>query len=66
MDIAHDRIGQADISREYYSDQNPRFILHDSMGFEPGSTEKSEIVKSFLQDRAEGNAMLPDQVHAIW
>jgi hypothetical protein len=36
------------------------------MGFEPGSAEKSEIVKSFLQDHAEGKAELPDQVHAIW
>jgi hypothetical protein len=33
------------------------------MGFEPGSTEKSAIVKSFLQSRAEGNAELPDRVH---
>ena len=66
IDIAHDRVGKADINHEYYSDQNPRFILHDSMGFEPGSTEKSEIVRSFLRNRAECSAELPKQVHAIW
>jgi len=36
------------------------------MGFEPGSAEKSKIVRSFLQARAQGEAELPDQVHAIW
>ena len=66
IDIAHDRIGKADITHEYYSDQNPRFILHDSMGFEAGGIEKSEIVKTFLQDRAACSAKLPDQVHAMW
>ena len=36
------------------------------MGFEPGSTEKAETAKSFLQERAEGNAELSEQVHATW
>ena len=66
IDIAHDRAGKVAIGHEYYSDQNPRFILHDSMGFEPGDIEKSEIVKKFLRERAEGSAKLPDQVHTIW
>ena len=49
------------------SDQNPRFILHNSMGFEPGSTEKSAIVnlKSFLQVRAEGNAELLELKYSV-
>ena len=36
------------------------------MGFEPGYTDKPEIVKNFLLDRAERRAELPKQVHAIW
>ena len=36
------------------------------MGFEPGSTEKSAIVETFLRERAERSAKLPEQVHAIW
>ena len=41
-------------------------IFHDSMGFEPGYIEKSKIVRSFLEGRAECGAKLLDQVHAIW
>jgi hypothetical protein len=66
IDIAHGRVGKADINQEYYFDQNLHLIFHDSMGFKPGSTQKSAIVKSFLQGRAERNAELLDQVHAIW
>ena len=37
------------------------------MGFEPGSTTKtSTIVESFLRKRAEGSAIPPEQIHAIW
>jgi thiamine monophosphate kinase len=66
IDIAHNRIGRADISREYYSDQNPHFILHEGMDFELVYTEESKNVRSFLRDRADRNAELPNLVHAIW
>jgi hypothetical protein len=65
---SNDRIGKADINRGYYSNRNPRlkgFIFHDSMGFEPGSATESSIVTHFLQDRAECNAEILEQAHAI-
>ena len=68
VDPHHDRIGKANIFHKYYSNQNPHFILHDSMGFEPGSTEKSEIIMSFLlnpSSLAERNAVLPKRLNAI-
>lgn len=64
IDIAHDRAGRADITLPYTSDENPRFILHDSQGFEPANTANWETVKAFLQTSA--TAQLKDRVHAIW
>lgn len=44
---------------------NPKFIFHDSRGFEAGSLEELDSVKVFLATRLEGTE-LRDQVHAIW
>ncbi|KIJ39708.1 hypothetical protein M422DRAFT_174777 [Sphaerobolus stellatus SS14] len=67
IDIAHDRAGTADISFAYRSDENPRFILHDTQGFKPGSTGSWYIVERFLRKRSETrNVGLEDRVHAIW
>ncbi|KAG6876265.1 hypothetical protein C0993_004623, partial [Termitomyces sp. T159_Od127] len=49
IDIAHSRVGMADIDREYTSDDNPRFALHDSKGFEPGFTDHWETVENFIR-----------------
>ncbi|KAI9428861.1 hypothetical protein H4582DRAFT_2090844 [Lactarius indigo] len=66
IDIAHDRVGKADIAHEYTSDTNPRFILHDSQGFEPGSLEKWEVVKKFIRGRCDEHLKPKDRLHAIW
>ncbi|TFK70237.1 hypothetical protein BDN72DRAFT_958955 [Pluteus cervinus] len=65
IDVAHDRAGRADISFGYTCEENPRFILHDSQGFEPGATESWEFVKRFLCERSARPAVR-DHVHAIW
>jgi len=46
------------------SQENPRFILHDSMGFEFGSAGNWEKVQKCLETR-QGHK-LPEQIHAIW
>ncbi|THV00235.1 hypothetical protein K435DRAFT_657580 [Dendrothele bispora CBS 962.96] len=66
IDISHDRVGSADITREYTSDANPRFILHDSKGFESGSKNTWEIVESFIRDRCSTVRPLRERVHTIW
>lgn len=66
IDIAHDRVGKADIAHEYTSDTNPRFILHDSQGFEPGSLEKWEVVEGFIRDKCDEHLEPKDRLHAIW
>ncbi|KAG6915007.1 hypothetical protein DXG01_013933 [Tephrocybe rancida] len=65
IDIAADRAGDANIDRGYTSDDNPRFILHDSKGFEPGRTQNWDIVKQFIRQRCKKGS-IKDQLHAIW
>ena len=64
IDIAHDRAGRANINFPYTSPENPRFILHDSQGFEPANLDNWQTVKDFLEKGA--NAEIKDRVHAIW
>lgn len=44
---------------------NPRFIFHDSRGFEAGNTMELKLVKQFLDERAL-KFKLKERVHAIW
>jgi hypothetical protein len=43
-----------------------RFILHDSLGFEPGTVDNWKIVEDFLRKRSEASTQLQERVHAIW
>lgn len=63
--VSHHIRGECNIKQEITSEQNPRFVLHDSMGFEPGQTQTYDNAKAFLESRGEG-AALKDRVHAIW
>ncbi|KAF8811824.1 hypothetical protein BYT27DRAFT_7088594 [Phlegmacium glaucopus] len=66
IDIADGRAGKANIAREYTSDANVRFILHDSQGFEPGSIEEWEVVEKFIRDKCDDCLESKDRLHAIW
>ncbi|PPQ73875.1 hypothetical protein CVT26_011738 [Gymnopilus dilepis] len=64
IDIVDGHPGRADITYAYTSDKNPRFVLHDSRGFESGSIDNWVTVKNFL---CEQNAKdLSERVHVIW
>ncbi|KIJ61905.1 hypothetical protein HYDPIDRAFT_67984, partial [Hydnomerulius pinastri MD-312] len=56
--------GKATIEKEFKSDQNGRFVLHDSQGFEPGETKNWDTVKTFIQER-DKQPELKDKLHAI-
>jgi GTP-binding protein EngB required for normal cell division len=62
---SHDRPGDANIDTEFISEQNDRFVLHDSKGFEPGEEDNVKIVQDFIQHRRSEPA-LKDQLHAVW
>jgi len=63
--VSHDGPGKADINDGFCPNDNDRFILHDSEGFEPGEVAKFNTVKDFIEDRSK----TPDfsqRLHAIW
>ncbi|KAG6907480.1 hypothetical protein DXG01_008770 [Tephrocybe rancida] len=49
VDVADGRAGDANIDKGYRSNDNPRFVLHDSKGFEPGTTNNWGIVNDFIR-----------------
>ncbi|KAF8152431.1 hypothetical protein B0H34DRAFT_630906, partial [Crassisporium funariophilum] len=51
IDISHSCAGKADITHEYTSAENPRFILHNSQGFEAGSNDNWDKAEEFLWER---------------
>ncbi|KAK7026314.1 GTP-binding protein [Favolaschia claudopus] len=57
--------GLHNIEHQLIFKSNPQFIFHDSRGFESGSVEEIDGVKSFITRRAE-EVTLADQLHAIW
>jgi len=63
--VSHGSAGESDIDKEFSSDQNPRFVLHDSQGFEPGEINNFGIVKDFINRRSNAER-LEDRLHAIW
>ena len=41
-------------TKNFFSpDDNKRFVLHDSKGFEPGDTDNFDTVMEFLNDRGK-------------
>jgi tRNA pseudouridine-54 N-methylase len=64
--VSHQERGVCDIEVEISSPQNPLFVLHDSMGFEPGQSQNFEKAQNFLQSCSGNSVPLHTRVHAIW
>ncbi|KAJ7730914.1 hypothetical protein B0H16DRAFT_1584530 [Mycena metata] len=64
--VSHQMRGKCDINEEITSTENPLFVVHDSMGFEPGQDENFKAAKAFLELRSGYNVALKDRVHVIW
>jgi hypothetical protein len=62
--ICHQR-GLHDIENEMVFQSNPKFIFHDSRGFEAGGATELDSVKAFIARRAKVK-QIHEQVHAIW
>ncbi|KAG1858794.1 hypothetical protein DFJ58DRAFT_781762 [Suillus subalutaceus] len=60
-----DKPGGANIDTEFISNQNDKFVLHDSKGFEPGDEDNLKIVQDFIERRKNMPA-LKDQLYAVW
>ncbi|KAI6151552.1 hypothetical protein BKA82DRAFT_162692, partial [Pisolithus tinctorius] len=57
--------GYHDIEDELVFRNNPRFVFHDSCGFEAGSKQQFDVMKKFVMDRAR-TPKLNQRIHAIW
>lgn len=56
--------GEHNIDNELIFKSNPKFIFHDSRGFESGSVNETETVKAFIERRAASET-LSEQIHVI-
>jgi hypothetical protein len=63
--VSHQAAGKSDINYEILSADNERFVLHDSLGFEPGENDNFRTVQDFIERRSR-MPDLKDQLHAIW
>ncbi|KAI6096667.1 hypothetical protein EV401DRAFT_2082972 [Pisolithus croceorrhizus] len=63
--VADDQAGKANIEKEITSPQNERFILHDSLGFEPADGSNIDTVRLFIEARKR-MPHIKDKLHAIW
>ncbi|OAX32434.1 hypothetical protein K503DRAFT_606427 [Rhizopogon vinicolor AM-OR11-026] len=62
---SNEQRGEANINTEHISEQNDKFVLHDSNGFEPGEEHNVKIVRDFIQLRRHMEG-LGDRLHAVW
>jgi hypothetical protein len=63
--VSNLRGGGAVIDTEFISPQNNRFVLHESIGFEPGGGDNVDMVREFIERRGK-MPELKDQLHAVW
>ena len=63
--MSDDRPGEANIDTEFISQQNDKFVLHDSKGFEPAEEDNVKIVRDFIE-RKRRMKDLKDRLHAVW
>ncbi|KAF8258741.1 hypothetical protein EI94DRAFT_1814686 [Lactarius quietus] len=63
--VEDNQAGYAEIEREFVSNDNELFVLHDSKGFEPGDLENFKTVSNFIKDRLQ-KPLLKDRIHGIW
>ncbi|KAG1791248.1 uncharacterized protein HD556DRAFT_1445517 [Suillus plorans] len=57
--------GVHDIENEMVFRSNPKFIFHDSRGFEAGGQFEFDKVKAFIASRSK-RKHLSDRIHVIW
>ncbi|KZT25848.1 hypothetical protein NEOLEDRAFT_1132825 [Neolentinus lepideus HHB14362 ss-1] len=65
-EVSHHRAGNANIEKEFTSLENPRFVLHDSRGFEYGNEGQLDEVMTFIRNRTEKGRKESERLHAIW
>jgi hypothetical protein len=57
--------GIHNIENELIFRSNPKYIFHDSRGFEAGGISELNTVREFIEQRSRSKD-LNDQLHVIW
>ncbi|KAJ7243858.1 hypothetical protein B0H12DRAFT_1130266 [Mycena haematopus] len=65
-EVSNYKPGKADIYTEFTSAANPRFVLHDSKGFEPVDASTFDVVRNFIIEKSNKSLKLQDRLHAVW
>ncbi|PPQ71049.1 hypothetical protein CVT25_007320, partial [Psilocybe cyanescens] len=59
------RRGTHDVRRAFTFKSNPKFIFHDSAGFEAGGEDELKAVMDFIEEGSKARE-INDQIHIIW
>ncbi|KDQ50341.1 hypothetical protein JAAARDRAFT_710855, partial [Jaapia argillacea MUCL 33604] len=65
VSVQHYAAGEATIDKEITSPQNPRFVLHDSQGYQPGDVKNFDMLKTFVSKR-RNTVDKWDRIYVIW
>ncbi|KAI0245667.1 hypothetical protein BJV78DRAFT_1287354 [Lactifluus subvellereus] len=64
--VSYFKPGEAEIRKEFTSEDNPYFVLHYSKGFETGDVATFETVRQFIMERSKEELELKERLHALW
>ncbi|KAJ7936247.1 hypothetical protein B0H13DRAFT_1946784 [Mycena leptocephala] len=64
--VSTDQRGQSNINIGIPNPQNPRFILHDSVGYEPADVEDLQAIKDFITEHSGAGVTSEKRLHAVW
>ncbi|KAF8335594.1 hypothetical protein F5887DRAFT_988832, partial [Amanita rubescens] len=63
-EVYHRESGPTDINKEYTSANDNRFIIHDSQGYDPGTTEIYDNLEKFITQRNASTGT--EKLDAVW
>ena len=56
----------SDINLAFYPEDNPRLIVHEYSGLEPGDGHGLRTIRDFITVRTDQNRAPAERLHAIW
>lgn len=59
-------MGIHDVNSPLQAKSRPSVLIHDSEGFEAGSSEQLTIIENFIKTRCDEHLNYSEKLHAIW
>jgi len=60
------RKGIHDVNAALQAKSRPNVLIHDSEGFEAGSSEQLTVIEEFIKTRCAEHQEYSEKLHAIW